>query len=41
MLCVGNPTSIAYITVQSQMSVDEDNEAPEDADSDLMSFDMI
>jgi hypothetical protein len=41
MLCVGSPTAVAYITVQSQLAVDENNEAVDDADSELMSFDMI
>lgn len=41
MLCVGNPTSIAFITVQSQLAVEENDEAAADAESDLMSFDMI
>ena len=41
MLAVGNPTSIAYITVQSQIAVEEVAEDSEEAETDLMSFDMI
>lgn len=41
MLCVGNPTSISYITVQSQLTVDDSSTSAEEAEEDLMSFDMI
>lgn len=41
MLAVGNPSSIAYITVQNQAAVEEIIEEAEESEGDLMSFDMI
>ncbi|MFO0939222.1 MAG: hypothetical protein U0930_00500 [Pirellulales bacterium] len=41
MLAVGNPSSIAYITVQNQAAVEEVVEEAEESEGDLMSFDMI
>lgn len=41
MLAVGNPASICYVTVQSQVAVEDSSAESEDAEGDFMSFDMI
>lgn len=41
MLAVGNPSAIAYVTVQNQAAVEEVADEAEESEGDLMSFDMI